>query len=102
MKKINQREMKVGDFIYLDDNEKPRNERFIVKIIKLGSEVDEIDWWRLSEKPKDLFELSIDKEKEYNKGKDNLDNEDWEGYNLFKLNKKEILEFKKHLILKNL
>ncbi len=106
MKPIKKEDMKVGDFIYIIGKIKKRKRVFMVriKIITLGNRIN-IDWWRLSEKPKDLFELDRDKEKDNqgeNQGNTNMTNNNWESYNIFKLNKKEITKFNKHLILKNL
>ena len=102
MKQIRKENMEIGDFIYLVDKGQQRARAFMIKITNLDIN---IDWWRLSEKPKDLFELDIDKEKDNqgeNQGNTNMTNNDWESYNIFKLNKQEILQFKRHIILKNL
>ncbi len=102
MKQIRKENMKIGDFIYLVDKGQQRARAFMIKITNLDIN---IDWWRLSEKPKDLFELDTHKEKDNsgdNKGNTYMTNSDWESYNLSKLNKKEISQFKRHIILQNL
>lgn len=98
MKPIKKQNIKVGDFIYLVDKKQQRERAFMTKVTNLDIN---IDWWRLSEKPKDLFELNDDKERN-NQGNTNMINNNWENYNIFKLNKQEITEFKRHIILKNL
>ena len=104
MKSIKIEDTKVGEFIYIIDKEQQRERVFMVKIIELGNKIN-IYWWRLSEKPKDLFELDTHKEKDNsgdNEGNTYMTNSDWNNYNLSKLNKKEISQFKRHIILKNL
>ncbi len=103
MKPIKKEDMKVGDLVYIKYKEKPRERRFIVKINNLNINNkgnSKVEWWRLKNILKgkliSLFELTS------KKGIEVMIETDWESYNLFKLNKKEIAEFKRYLILKNL
>ena len=103
MKPIKKEGMKVGDVVYIIDKYRKRDRAFIVKIIKLGNRIL-IDWWVLKEKSKYLFELMV-MENYYSRntqGKYNMTSANWDNYNLFKLNKQEIENFKRNLIIKNL
>jgi len=98
MKQIKKEDMKVGDYIYIIDKNRKRERAFIVKIIDLNMNIHniKISFWKLNEKSKELFEIK-EEIKEWN-----MESSDWEYFNLFKLNKEEISQFNKHLILKNL
>ena len=93
MEKIEPKDMKIGDFIYIIEtlfNEKRGNRRFILKF--------NTEWWKLKNISK---KLSIFDPIE-NKGDYVMLEEDWEHYKAYKLNKKEIGKFNKLQILNNL
>jgi len=107
MKKINKKDMKVGDVIYIEHKTKPKTRRFIVKINRLRlenkdkEEVDEIVYWALQNiLTKGVINFSF--EPTDRQGVCVMWKSDWEDYDLFRLNKKEIEKFKKLLILKHL
>ncbi len=96
MKKIQSKDKKQGDWIYLEGI-KDENRRFVIKIIEEENkkEKDNIDWWGLNHKLIGMFAfIGTEGKGCFMVG--------WDNYNLFKLNKKEIMDFKKRLILKNL
>lgn len=102
MKKINIKNIEVGDFIYIIENllkEKGRNRRFILKILsKKEGLKTHIYFWRLesaSEKTSIFDPIN-------HKGSYVMLKEDWKYYEVYKPNKKEIEKFKKLIILYNL
>ena len=102
MKKIEPKNIKVGDFIYIIEHlfiEKNKNRRFILKILLKKGELTDTYFWRLKNTSK---KASIFDPIKF-KGDYTMDKEDWENYNLkYKLNKKEVTKFHKLLILNNL
>ena len=102
MRKIEPKNIKIGDFIYIIDNGK-KERRYILKKI-LNRKGVLFEWWMLKEKSKKethLFEIR------YYGGitdmnPDSKENGAFMGYTIHKLNKKEVSEFNKLLILKNL
>ena len=109
MKKINKKSMRVGDLIYAElkkENVKwqtgvievyGKGGIYIVKIIEIGGrgKKDVIDWWGLTSKLSK--EIGVIGKRDYN-----MDDMGWKRFDLFRLNKKEVLEFTKIQILKNL
>ncbi len=101
MKEINKEDIKVGDFLYLVDKNKGQERAFIVKIMEFGDYID-IGWWSMERKPNFSFEIDFLLEENEINGECKMDENDWESYNLSKLNKKDEEDFKRHIILKNL
>ncbi len=99
IRKINQKDVKVGEFVYGIDK---KNKDFTF-ILKKTSRKDEngtpiFKVWFLGNKSKKthLFEIG------YFGGEANIMETTLKHYTIRKLNKKEVLEFTKILILKNL
>ncbi len=102
MKKVELKDIKIGDFIYIIEHlfiEKNKNRRFILKILLKKGELTDTYFWRLKNTSKkasifDPIEL---------KGDYTMDKKDWENYNLkYKLNKEEVSKFIKLLIIDSL
>ena len=98
MRKINQKDVKVGDFIYIVDRG-DKSRRFMIKKITNDKEKSMYEWWCLEGKSEKGQLPKIDTGKVSAK---HLNNYQFSPYKLYRLNKKEVLEFTKILILKNL
>lgn len=103
MKKINKKDMKVGDFVYLEYKQNTNNRIFWVEVKELGfgeNEWDRVKYWALKKltKGKSIPLLEI----KDGSGIANLDKDDWESYDLYKLNKEEVSMSKRLIILYNL
>ncbi len=98
MKKIELKNIKVGDYFYIvDEGEKSR--RFMVKKLINDKEKHMYEWWRLENKSEKGQLPEIDTGKVSAK---HLNNYQFSPYTLYRLNKKEISEFKKLIIIFNL
>lgn len=95
MKQIKKEKIKVGDFIYLNQiKRKNSGGKYIIKIISMNlSESSKVQCW--------LLNINLEPSK-LTDGFWYLYKKDWKNYDIYKLNKKEILRFKKHLILNEL
>jgi len=102
MKKIKEKNIVVGDFIYIiDATNKKRidNRRFILKILSKNIRgLWNIYFWNLEAGNKKTPNFNLLK----NKGNYMMLEEDWERYDAYKLNKKEIEKFNRLLILEAL
>jgi hypothetical protein len=100
MRKIKPENIKVGDFIYLvfkDD----KNTRYILKKIpNKKNKTPLFKWWILKNKLEKPHLLEPDYMGMFDDV--NMENESFERYEVYKLNKKEITEFNKLFILMNL
>ncbi len=100
MKRIKEENIIVGDFIYIIDGvlkRKDGNRRFILKILTKRKGLKETYFWKLKNVSNpSIFDPII------GKGICRMREEDWEIYDLYKLNKKEIEKFKRLRILENL
>ena len=94
MKKINQKDIKVGELYRIVGKGEKKGRSWIIKINKITNGIN-IAWWFLEGGDFSFKENGI--------GNGDM-NEDYLAttFDVFKLNKKEILEFKKNLILHNL
>ena len=103
MKKIELKEIKVGDYIYIVENifiQKDRNRRFILEVLskKRGLKYD-TNFWSLESVSKKTSIFDPTK----HKGNYIMSKEDWGEYRIcYKLNKEEISKFIKLHILENL
>ena len=100
MKEIKAKDIKVGDYIYIE-SELVKVRRYILKINSIKKKVIKFKWCKLKDKTKrHLFEPHPT----YFSGDDyvNLDIGMPKEYKIYKLNKKEVSEFTKILILNNL
>ncbi len=98
MRKIKEEDVKVGDFVYGRDK-KHGDFRFILQKTprkKKGKSIFKV--WFLKDESERIHLLELN----YFAGETNLGEQTFKYYTIRKLNKKEILEFTKILILKNL
>ncbi len=103
MRKINKQDVKVGEFVYGIDkkrSEKQRDFRFILKKTSRKNEdgTPIFKVWFLENKSKKTYLFEPD----YFGGEVDIGEATFRYYTIRKLNKKEVLEFTKILILKNL
>jgi len=94
MKKINQKDIKVGELYCIVGKGEKIGRSWIIKINELTNGIN-ITWWFLEEGDFSFKENGVG-EGEMNKDYLAIT------FDLFKLNKKEILEVKKQIILHNL
>jgi len=101
MKEIKEKEIKVGDFIYVIETlfmKKNHNRRFIINFLTGNNGIGNTKWWGL----KNISEKTSIFDPIKNKGSFFMLKKDWEYYKAYKLNKKEIEKFNKLIILSKL